>query len=167
MAGKASVENGKKGGRPKGRKSDATLEKEAILREYRQKILQSADILFGSQLHLARGMTYLYKIEKELQVGPKGGKKYVKSKPQLVTEQWEIESYLMGKVEEGDEDDENDPNATYYFITTKDPDNRAIDSMLDRTFGKATQPIGGDPDRPLTVVFDNAFTSKPETDSGK
>lgn len=141
MAGITSIDNGKKGGRPKGAKSANTLVKEAVLAEFRQKVLDSADILFNSQLHIARGQTYLYKIEKELQVGPKGGKKYVSSKPKLVTEQWEIEAYLTGKVEEGDVEDENDPNATYYFLTAKDPDNKAIDSMLDRTFGKSTQSI--------------------------
>lgn len=167
MAGTASITNGKKGGRPKGKKNKATLEKEAILREYRQKVLESADILFGSQLHLARGQTYLYKIEKELQIGPKGGKKYIKSKPKLVTEQWEIESYLMGHIVDGDADDDQDPDSTYYFLTTKDPDNRAIDSMLDRTFGRATQPLSSDPENPLVIQFDNAFTRKAEGNSGE
>lgn len=167
MAGTASVQNGRKGGRPKGRKNQATLEKEAILREYRQKVLQAADILFGSQLHLARGVTYLYKIEKELQIGPKGGKKYVKSKPKLVTEQWEIESYLMGNIVDGDVGNDQDPDATYYFLTTEKPDNRAIDSMLDRTFGRATQPLSSDPENPLVITFDDAFTSKTEGNSSE
>lgn len=151
MAGKTSKENGKKGGRPKGSKNPETLLKEATLAEFRNKVMKSADVLFNSQLHLATGQTYLYKIEKELQVGPKGGKKYVSSRPKVVTNTWEIESYLQGLIKEGDKDDENDPNATYYFLTTKDPDNKAIDSMLDRTFGKSTQPIGGDRDNPLII----------------
>lgn len=141
MAGKSSIENGKKGGRPKGAKSESTLLKEAVLTEFRQKVLKSADVLFNSQLHIATGQTYLYKIEKELQIGPKGGKKYIKSKPKIVTEQWEIEAYLSGLIEDGDIEDEEDPNATYYFLTAKDPDNKAIDSMLDRVFGKSTQSI--------------------------
>jgi hypothetical protein len=36
-------------------------------------------------------------------------------------------------------DDENDPNATYYFLTTKEPNNMAIDSMFNRAFGKPTE----------------------------
>lgn len=151
MAGKSSRQNGKKGGRPKGAKSQTTLVKEAVLREFRNKVLQAADVLFNSQLHVATGQTFLYKIEKELQIGPKGGKKYIRSKPKLVTDQWEIENYLMGKYEEGDAEDEDDPNATYYYLTTQQPDNKAIDSLLDRTFGKASQPIAGDPDSPLNV----------------
>jgi hypothetical protein len=138
-------------GRKKGSKSKATLEKEAVLKAFRERVMRNADILFDSQLTLARGQTFLYKIEKELQIGPKGGKRYVSSKPKLVTNQWEIEAYLENTLIEGDPEDENDPNATYYYLTTKEPDNRAIDSMLDRTFGRATQPIGGDKDNPLIV----------------
>lgn len=141
MAGKVSAENGKKGGRPKGSKNPETIVREAVMKEYRDKVLGVADLLFQKQLHLASGQTFLYKIEKELQVGPKGGKKYVSSKPKLVTEQWEIEAYLMGKIDEGDNDDEDDPNGTYYFLTTKEPDSRTIDAMFDRASGKPAQSV--------------------------
>lgn len=134
-------ENGKKGGRPKGSKSQATLEKEAVLKAFRERAMRSADLLFNAQLTLARGQTFLYKIEKELQIGPKGGKKYVSSRPKLVENQTEIEMYLEGLIEEGDMEDENDPLATYYFLTTKEPSNMAIDSLLDRTFGKSVQSV--------------------------
>lgn len=128
-------------GRKKGSKSKATLEKEAVLAAFRQRVMSHADLLFNAQFTAARGQTYLFKIEKELQIGPKGGKKYIRSKPKLVTELWEIEAYLEGLVEEGDMDDEDDPAATYYFLTTKDPDSRAADSLLDRAFGKSAQEI--------------------------
>lgn len=138
-------------GRPKGKKNAATLEKEATLKVFREKVMQSADVLYASQMTLARGQTYLYRIDKEEIIGPRGGKSYRNKKPELVTSQWEIEEYLQGLIEEGDKDDENDPNAAYYFLTTKDPDNKAIDSLLDRTFGKSTQPIAGDKDNPLQI----------------
>lgn len=141
MAGTTSKENGKKGGRPKGSKSQATLEREAVLEAFRQKAMQSADVIFHSQLTLARGYSYLYKIKKKKVIGPRGGVSYVAQKPELVTAQWEIEAYLLGLVEEGDLDDEYDPAATYYYIVTKDPNNQAADSLLDRTFGKASQSI--------------------------
>jgi len=70
-----------------------------------------------------------------LVIGPKGGKKYVSSKPRLVTAQWEIESWLEGQIDNGDMEDENDPQATYYFITTKEPNNIAIDSSALRRCG--------------------------------
>lgn len=158
-------ENGKKGGRPKGKKSAKTLEREAVLRAFRERAMRSADLLFDAQLSLAKGQTFLYKIEKELQIGPKGGKKYVNSKPKLVTNQNEIEGYLEGLVNDGDMEDENDPNATYYYLTTKEPSNYAADSLLDRTFGKATQRLEhtGEGGRPINIKFDNAFSNRKES----
>lgn len=128
-------------GRKKGSKSPKTLEREAILAAFRQRAMTVADRLLDYQLSLAKGQTYLYKIEKECIVGPKGGKSYRNKRPELVTEQWEIEAYLEGIIENGDIDDDKSPDATYYYITAKPPDNNAIDSILDRTFGKATQSI--------------------------
>lgn len=138
-------------GRKKGSKDPHTLEREAVLAAFRERAFRAADILFNAQLTLARGQTLLYKIEKELQIGPKGGKRYVKSKPKLVTDQSEIERYLEGLVVEGDPDDEQDPNATYYFLTTKEPNNFAIDSLLDRALGKATQPLSGPDGGPIEI----------------
>jgi len=132
-----------KGGRPRGKKNQATLDKEAALSEYRKKIIKNVNILWQKQFHLASGQTFLYKIEKEKTIGPKGGVSYKNKKAVLVTSQTEIEMYLCKRIENGDKDDKQNPNATYYFITTKEPDGKAIDSMLDRAFGKATQPVEG------------------------
>lgn len=148
MAGKPEIarQNGKKGGRPKGKQSKKTiernLERKAVNDAFNQKTLKAANRLWQAQAGLAIGSTYLYKIEKEWvktgtnrKTGADNGF-WRKLKPELVTSQLEIESYLMGLVEEGDPEDENDPGATYYFFTTKDPDNRALDSMVDRAMGK-------------------------------
>lgn len=133
------------GGRPKGKRSAATLEKEAILRAYRQRVMGITDDLLNSQLILARGMTYLYKIEKEEVIGPKGGKSYRKKKPELVTDQWELEQFLENKIGDTYNDDPGNPAATYYFLTTKDPDPRAIEDMMNRTYGKSIQAIDLNP----------------------
>lgn len=134
----ARAGNNHKGGRPKGKKEKKTLEKEAILKAFRERAMRHADVLFSSQITLARGQTFLYKIEKEwVSNGNKGF--YRKLKPQLVTSQVEIEEYLEGLIEEGNADDDSDPAATYYYLTTKEPDNSAIDSILDRTFGRPSQ----------------------------
>lgn len=136
----ARAGNNHKGGRPKGSKDKATIEKERVLAEYRKKIMQHADILFKNQMHLAQGVSYLYKFVKG------------KQKPQLVTDPKEIEQYILTEMgEKIEKEDKIDKSAVYYFITTDKPDNRAIDSMLDRTFGRATQPIGGDKDNPLVL----------------
>ena len=131
--------NGKKGGRPKGAKSPTTLEKEAILKAFRERAMRHADILFDAQITLAKGQTFLYKIEKEKITGPRGGVSYRPKRPQLVTNQLEIEQYLEGLIDEGDIEDDQDRESTYYFITAKEPNNQAIDSLLDRTFDKPKQ----------------------------
>lgn len=133
---KAARENGKKGGRPKGLKNQATLEREAVLREFKQKVMRSADVLFNRQMKLAEGHMYLYKIEKEVIIGPKGGKKIIPKKPVRVTDEKEIELYLLEALETGGL---SDPEDTYYYVTVEKGDNKAIDSMFDRAFGRATQ----------------------------
>lgn len=151
---KAARENGKKGGRPPGSKSEATLEREEVLKQMRQKVMGVADELFIAQMSLAKGYYYLYKIEKKLYVGPKGGKKYVPQRPKLVKDLWEIEAYLCGLVDESNDPHDNDPAATYYYIVTKDPQNAAIDSLQDRTFGRSTQSVEvSNPDGSLKTVI--------------
>jgi len=132
--------NNHKGGRPKGKKSQATLEKERVLAEYRNKIMKHADILFRNQMHLAQGVSYLYKWVKG------------KQKPVLVTNTKEIEEYILTEMgTKIKKEDKIDPNATYYFISTERPDNRAIDSMLDRTFDKPATPITGKDGGPIQL----------------
>lgn len=126
-------------GRKKGTKAPKTLERLKILEAYRQRAMVLTDRLLDKQLHLAQGQTFLYKIEKELIIGPKGGKSYKAKKPELVENELEIRSYLEGLVEEGDMNDSSDPAATFYFITVKEPDSHTIDSILNRTFGTAVQ----------------------------
>lgn len=139
-------------GRKKGGKNAATLEKEAVYAAYRQRVMQNADLLLDSQLHLAKGLTYLYKIEKKKKVGPRGGVSYEAQRPVLVTDPEEMRAYIEGTLVEGDAEDENDPGATYYYLTAKDPDNRAIDSMLDRSFGKAISTVQGPDGGPVQVT---------------
>jgi hypothetical protein len=118
-------ENGKKGGRPPGSKSKTTLEKQEALKRFQERVRAHVDPLFESQLTLARGMTYLFRVDKI-----KRGKEIIE-KHVVVDDPEEIRQYLDDEVDED----------TYYYITTKDPDNKAIDSLLDRTFGKAPQSV--------------------------
>ncbi len=77
-----------KGGRPKGKKSPKTLEREAILKAFRERAMRHADVLFNSQITLARGQTFLYKIEKEWVPNGKKGF-WRKKRPEMVTSQKE------------------------------------------------------------------------------
>ena len=102
----------------------------------RQRVIRSKDALMNSQMNLASGCQLLFKIETVKYKDKDGNWKEEKKKPKIVESQEEIEDYLAG-----DYEDEKD---VYYFITTKVPDNKAIDSLFDRTFGKARQNIGLD-----------------------
>src|SRR5690242_8442727 len=102
MAGEASRKNGKKGGRPPGRKNAATLEKEKVLAEVRQRIMRNADQIVSSQLSLTQGLQFLYRIDKVKKIGPKGGVSYEKQKPVLVENPEEIAAYLDGEFGDGE-----------------------------------------------------------------
>jgi len=114
-------------GRPEGQENEATKDKRIVQEEIKQRVLRSSDSLITSQMTLAKGIQMLYRIDEDDE-----GKK---SKPILIESQEEIESYLAGEYE---------GTSDYYFITTERPDNKALDSLLDRTFGKARQNIGID-----------------------
>lgn len=110
-------------GRKPGGMNMATKKKLKIEKIFKMKILASVDTLYSAQMKIATGCSYLYRIDKD----EKGNSK----KPVLVTSQNEIEEYLRGEVDQD----------SYYYITTDKPDNKAIDSMLDRVFGKAMQSV--------------------------
>lgn len=128
----------KNAGRPKGSKDPLTLEKEKVQEALSQRVFKIADSLLNPQISLAKGQQFLYKIEKTKIIGPKGGVCYRNEKPQLVTNEWEIQQYLddLTAKANGDMEDENSPEATYYYITAKEPNNMAIDSLFNRTLGK-------------------------------
>lgn len=125
-------------GRPKGAKDPQTLEREKVQEAINQRVFKIADSLITPQISLAKGQQFLYKITKTKVVGPKGGITYKPEKPELVTSEQEIKDYLDNLIDvaNGDIEEETNPAATYYFITTKEPNNMAIDSLLNRTLGK-------------------------------
>ncbi len=145
-----SRKNGKKGGRPKGSLDKVTLEKNKVEKVLHQRILKNTDRIFNSQLQIAEGCSYLYKIHTD--------SKGKKSKPELVTSQIEITEYLEG---------EYDKNIDYYYITTEKPDIRAIDSMYNRVFGKPKESVdvttGGKPISGFNYIAPNEANDKTAT----
>lgn len=130
-------------GRPKGGENEATKEKKKVEKEMKDRILKSVYSLLNSQMTVAHGVQMLYKITTN--------EKGIRSKPELITDQWTIEAYLAGEMDGKIEDNDDE----YYFITTERPDTKAIDSMLDRVFGKARQSIGldgGSEDKPISIT---------------
>ena len=136
-------------GMPSGTRTFTTQMREAMLNEIQSRTHDVTNNLFVAQLTLALGYSELWKIEKELVVGPKGGQKYIKKKPVRVTSTAEIEEYLIGLIEDEDPEhnDEEDPDATYFYIVKVPPNNQALESLQERVLGKVPQKIGiGNPD---------------------
>jgi hypothetical protein len=114
-------------GRPKGPLPPERLEALAVKREFQQRVMKNAEELFNAQYNLAKGEQYLMcKYET-------GSGKNRKTVTEVVTDPETIRAYINGELEDEDE---------YYYISTKPAVGAAIDSLLDRTFGKADQKIG-------------------------
>lgn len=113
-------------GRKKGSRNKKTLEKQAVQEAFNQRVLVQADALFNAQLTLAVGSVRVFRVDEE--EGDNGKTKRVHT---LVTDPSELKDVLdatngsSGIV--GDD---------YYLVTNVAPDNRAIDSMLNRALGK-------------------------------
>lgn len=112
-------------GRPKGSKNQETLDRETALAEYRKRAAAQMNRLLDKQLSLADGCQYLYVVKKD--------DKGKRMKAELVKDEATIRAYIDGDLDgNGDE---------FYYITTERPDNSAIVSVQDRTYGKAAQSI--------------------------
>ena len=109
-------------GRPRGSKNKLTKKAKIHEKTVKERILKNTDKLLNSQISLAQGQQFLY----EIKMRNVGGRR--KAVHTLVEDPKKIQQYL---------DDELDEDS-YCYITTKSPDNKAIDSLLDRGLGKAT-----------------------------
>ncbi len=137
--------SGNPAGKPAGIPNKRTIERKIVEQEFKDRILFNIQDLLTAQLNIAKGTSYLYKIVYHQQ-----GTKSERKEHILVTDPIEIKDFLdelQGDVDGILED-------TYYYIATKQPDNRALDSLMDRVFGRAIQPMdlssGGEP---IGVVF--------------
>ena len=116
-------------GRPAGSKNKTTKEKLIIEEEFKARILDQIHTLLNAQLNLAKGSSYLYRIDEEKD----STGKVLSKKHHIVDNPGEIENVLdecegTGVV-----------NGHYYYITSRAPDVRALDSLIDRVFGRAVQ----------------------------
>lgn len=118
----ASGGNRKNAGRKPGAKNKATLEKSAVQEAFNQRVLRASNALFNAQYSLAIGSVKVFRVDEEETDGK------TKRIHVLVTNSEEIKDVL-----------DNDGGAvgeSFYFIQNVQPDNKAIDSLLNRTFGK-------------------------------
>ncbi len=113
-------------GRKKGGHNKKTLEKMAVQNEFKQRIMQHVDSLFNAHLALALGSIQVFRKDRI-----KGQNGHYRDTHTLVTESDEIKKVLdehngkSGKVGE-----------TFYFVTEVGPNERAIDTMINRVFGR-------------------------------
>ena len=164
-------EHGKNGGarpgagRKPGGKNKKTKEEEIVREEFRQRVLKSMSKLINAQMNLAQGAQMLFKLETKKYKNNKGKWQEKRLPPKLVTNQSTIESYLAGELKDDQGNDGEIGENSYYFITTAKPDNKALDSLIDRVFGKSvqrTELTGADGD-PIAVTGFNYI--KPNEDN--
>jgi hypothetical protein len=127
-----------------GQKTKKTIEKEAARKAYQQMVLENLRPLFQKQMWLAMGQTYVYRVVHH------GKGANLRIEHELLEEPHEIADAL-DVIANHDPNGDDDGNG-FVYVTTKAPDNRAIDSMLDRTLDKAAQPLKGDKEHPLELV---------------
>lgn len=115
MAGSASRENGKRGGRPAGRRNNATLSKEQGRELVRQRVLQDIEPMIAAQIAHAQGISHFMLRD------PKTGKF------ERLTEPAQIAAALNADgAEEG----------SSYYIWAKDPSVQAFTDLLNRALDK-------------------------------
>lgn len=114
-------------GRPKGSLNKLTKEIRDSEKQYKRRVAGMADKLLNVQASQALG-------EKNLFVTRTTGSGKNKRRETTMVEDVEVVKQYLN----GDFDGQSDE---YYFIATKSPDTKALDSMLDRTYGKARQSV--------------------------
>lgn len=113
--------------------------KAEMKKAFDQRVMGKANNLFNAQASIALGTSYLFRVDKyEVKIG-KGETEFRKKPAVIVTDPNEIKDYVDFVANGGvyNEEDETE----YYYIHTAKPDNNAIDSMLNRTFGRAKETI--------------------------
>ena len=130
-------------GKPKGTKHQQTIDREKVLEEAKNIIAGRTRKLIDTQTILAMGAIKIYKIHYHWE-GSAKKRTLIKDKPEIVEDDqeiihvidWEFGSGAMGDPNNHDQEDQE---YDYYFVMTKEPDNQALNSLMDRTFGKATE----------------------------
>lgn len=114
-------------GRKPGQKSAATIERDEALRQFRERVAGNVHKLFNAQMDKAIGEKYLMCV-RTIGKGAKARRETI-----IVEDVEIIKAYLDDTLDTGDD--------KYYFMTTKPADNHALDSLLNRAFGKPQESI--------------------------
>lgn len=117
------------GGRPKGSVNRKNMEAKEALDHFKNRVHKQVDKLFIAQSRKALGESFLYRKYEE----GTGAKRHTVT--ELVTDQETIIAFLNGDLDEDKEKDE------FFYISTKPADNMAIDSLLNRAFGRPKETV--------------------------
>lgn len=119
-------------GRPEGSMNPDTKERMKVKSAFISRVNKHADDLFNAQYNLAKGETYL--MVKRIEGEGKNRKVW----HEMVTDPQTIIEYLDGELQGNDSIDDDEH---FYYMTTKPANGLAIDSLLNRSFGKAEEKL--------------------------
>lgn len=136
MSTKKKLGGARKGaGRPKGAMSVQAITKDLALKRFNERVAKSTDALFNAAKTVAMGVMYIYRLDEE-EHQKKDGTKYTIKTPKLVTDPDEI-AEAIDLMENGGNGGENE----YYYTTTEKPDIKAIDTLMNRTYGRPKETV--------------------------
>lgn len=122
-------------------KHKATLTKEAAWRQAEQAIIDRTMKLANAQSMLGLGTIQVFRVDAHYEMFGKT-KKLIKDKPVIVDDVNEIIEVLNYEYANGDDPSTpEDDTPKFYFVETKEANNQAIDSQLNRIYGKAKETI--------------------------
>lgn len=123
-------------GRPKGSISEEKRIEQEAIRQFKLRVANRVDKLFNAQVSVAEGVQVLIRKEPVLDESGK-----IKRYQHVVVQDDEEICHVL---DEG----LGEVDGAYYYLTKKSPDNKALDSLLDRAFGRPQQYVdhttGGD-----------------------
>ena len=117
--------------------SKATITREQALLNVQQTIIERSMKLAYAQSMLGLGTIRVYRIDSHYEQFGKT-KKLVKHKPVIVDDDDEITAVLDHEYSGASSPD---TETQFYFVEVQEPNNTAIDSQLNRVFGKARESI--------------------------
>jgi len=138
MADETSKDNSKSwggaregAGRPKGSENEDTKIRRVAEQNFKTRVANQVDRIFNSQLDLAIGEKYL--MVKRVEGEGKNRRTWV----EVVTDLETIKQFI-------DDDGASlnaDAGEDYYYMTTKPANNQALDSLMNRAFGKPKESV--------------------------
>lgn len=141
----------KNNGRKPGSENKATAEMKAAKAAFQHRVNKNVDRLFNAQIDLAVGEKYLMVI-KTIGTGSKA-----RRETSIVNDPDTIKRFLDEELEDSDTE--------YYFMSTKPANNQAIDSLLNRSFGKPKESIDHTSgDKPIKGAL-IGFADNPQTEA--